>query len=73
MLNVWHLVAFQRYYDGLIAATTPAAAGQQARPQPQLAAAAAAAQRLNASGSNIMEVRADLGRSSGSSRLSDWP
>jgi hypothetical protein len=59
MLNVWHLVAFQRYYDGLIAATTPAAAGQQARPQQQqLATAAAAAQRLNASGSNIMEVSA---------------
>ncbi|PSC75196.1 Helicase sen1 [Micractinium conductrix] len=58
MLNVWHLVAFQRYYDGLIAATEPAAAPQ--RPQ-------AAPARLNAAGSNIIDavtssMLSDLGK-----------
>ncbi|KAL4419979.1 hypothetical protein ABPG75_007077 [Micractinium tetrahymenae] len=49
MLNVWHLVAYQRYYDGLIAATAPSAT-----PAPRQQAAAPAT--LNASGSNIVDV-----------------
>ncbi|EFN53619.1 expressed protein [Chlorella variabilis] len=57
MLNVWHLVAYQRYCDGLIAATTPPAAAALSGG----AAAAAAARRqqladLNAAGTNILDV-----------------
>lgn len=55
MLNVWHLVAYQRYYDGLIAATAPAsAAGAAARQQQE--AAAQHMESLNASGTNIVDV-----------------
>lgn len=50
MLNVWHLVAYQRYYDGLVAATAPSAAPTGRKP-------AAAPAALNASGSNIVDVR----------------
>lgn len=46
MLNVWHLVAYQRYYDGLIAATGGSQGAQQQRPAPQ----------LSAMGSNIVDV-----------------
>ena len=34
MLNTWHLVAYQRYYDGLIAATAPPPGHQPPRPAP---------------------------------------
>lgn len=47
MLNVWHLVAYQRYYDGLISAT----GGSQHSGSQQRQAA-----QLNAMGSNIVDV-----------------
>lgn len=46
MLNVWHLVAYQRYYDGLISATGGSQHSNQHRPAAQ----------LNAMGSNIVDV-----------------
>jgi senataxin len=57
MLNVWHLVAYQRYYDGLISATGGSQHSNHHRPAAQ----------LNAMGSNIVDVvsssmLSDLGR-----------
>lgn len=51
MLNVWHLVAYQRYYDGLISATGGSHHSNQHRPTAQ----------LNAMGSNIVDVSGGRG------------
>lgn len=63
ILNVWHLVAYQCYYDGLVRAAMPSSSatgsfgggssggGGSGSSTPSFAAA------LNKSGSNVVEVR----------------
>ncbi|RMZ52696.1 hypothetical protein APUTEX25_000815 [Auxenochlorella protothecoides] len=48
VLNVWHLVAYQAYFDGLIAAALPGTAPTAPRPAP--------ASCLNNAGSNLVEA-----------------
>lgn len=53
VLNVWHLVAYQAYFDGLVAAALPGPAPAAPRP--------AQGSSLNDAGSNIVEVCDDGG------------
>jgi hypothetical protein len=61
MLNTWHLVAYQRYYDGLIARATQRHGGANGgAPHVQQQGALAGEQGLAGTGSNLLDVRLSI-------------
>lgn len=61
---MWHLVAYQAYFDGLIAAALPGTAPTAPRPAP--------ASCLNNAGSNLVEVRGAVELSSSVGVIDGW-
>lgn len=57
ILNVWHLVAYQKYYDGLVRAALPAEEQSKAKQQAvERKKSASFLDALNDQGSNVVEV-----------------